>query len=263
MTPEQMKTLQQKTRELKNPALLDIIRKMKAKQPENPTPEEQQTYVEELLKARLIVPVAMGEPDAENPNKLQVQFSHISNEKKERFFMAFTDMETLLKNARDDEKLQLLGLTYNDFAGMLSDPKCAMVGFVINPFTENIICGAPQAQVIKQYITAKKVQSGELTVINELADIPEEVTRPIEKYFDKRGDVKKAYLLSMRKAEKIFRLIIADTNEDVDFKEFSKEFGETILKPMNDEKAPFLVMSFAEDAAKTATKEKVPFYVKI
>lgn len=264
MTTEQMKNLQQKTREIKNPGLLDIIRKMKAKQPEPPTPEENETYINELLKARFIVPVAFGKEDSENPNKFQVQFSHIANKKKEKYFMAFTDMETLLKTAKDDEKLTVLGLTYNDFANMLADPKCSMVGFAVNPFTENIVCGAQQAQVIKQYITAKKVQSGELTVINELTGIPEEVTGTIEKYFDGRGDVKKAYLLGMRKADKHYRLVVVDTEESVtDFPAFAKEFGETILKPLNDERVPFMIMSFAEKAAKQATKEKVPFYVKV
>ena len=178
--------------------------------------------------------------------------------------MAFTDMETLKKSTKENtDKLQLLGVTYNDFATMLSDPKCKMIGFVINPFTENIVCGPNQAQVIGKYITSKKIQSGELSVINELSGIPEEVTRPMEQYFNSRGDVKKAYLLGMRKGNNLSRLIIADVDAESDFAAFAKDFSEKVLKEMNDPKAPFLVMSFAEAAAKKATKEKVPFYVKI
>ena len=266
MTPEQMKLLQQKTRELDNSALLAAIRKLKSS--EKPTPEDQQAYVEELLKARLIVPVAIDEsdPDTQDPsgNKLKVQFSHLANKDNQHFFMAFTDMETLKKSTKENtDKLQLLGVTYNDFATMLSDPKCKMIGFVINPFTENIVCGPNQAQVIGKYITSKKIQSGELSVINELSGIPEEVTRPMEQYFNSRGDVKKAYLLGMRKGNNLSRLIIADVDAESDFAAFAKDFSEKVLKEMNDPKAPFLVMSFAEAAAKKATKEKVPFYVKI
>lgn len=265
MTPEQINTLQQKTRELNNSALLAAIRKLK--ESKTPSPEDQQAYIEELLKARLIVPVTIDENNTdtqdESDNKLKVQFSHLTNKDNQRFFMAFTDMQTLKKSAKDADKMQLIGLTYNDFASMLSDPKCKMMGFAINPFTENIVCGPNQAQVIGKYITSKKIQSGELTVISELEGIPEDVTRPIEQYFDARGDVKKAYLLGMRRGNSINRLIIADISEDVDFAGFAKDFSENVLKEMNDPAVPFMVMPFAEPAAKKATKEKVPFYVKV
>ena len=85
----------------------------------------------------------------------------------------------------------------------------------------------------------------------------------MEQYFNSRGDVKKAYLLGMRKGNNLSRLIIADVDAESDFAAFAKDFSEKVLKEMNDPKAPFLVMSFAEAAAKKATKEKVPFYVKI
>lgn len=264
MTTEQMNVLQQKTRALKNDKLLDIIRKMKAKYPEQPTNEEHTEYVEELIKARLIIPVSFGETDKDDPNKMQVTFSHLTNNKGDKYFMLFTDMETLLKNAKDDEKLKVLGITYNDLVQMLSAPQCNMKGFVINPFTENIVCGPDQGKAINQYITHKKIQSGELTVINELTDIPDDVVKELERHFDSLGCVKKAYMMSMRKADKRYRLIIVDTDETVeDFPEFAKELAQTKLREMNDAEVPYLVMSYAEEAAKRATKEKVPIYVKV
>lgn len=264
MTPEQMKALQQKTREIRNDDLLKIIRQMKAKAPEPPTPEEHVEYVEQLLKARLIVPVSFGEEDKEHPNRLQVQFSHLTNNKKERYFMAFTDMETLLKNAKDDEKLNVLGITYEDFVRMLSEPKSKMTGFAINPFTENIICGPEQGRAIGRYIAQKKVESGELTMINELSEIPDDVLRTLEKGLDRFGNVKKAYLMAMRKGDQRSRLLILDADETVtDFGELAKQFAAEVLKPINDPKCPYLIMSYAEKAATQATKEKVPFYVKV
>ncbi|MCH5325436.1 MAG: enhanced serine sensitivity protein SseB C-terminal domain-containing protein [Eubacterium sp.] len=259
MTDEQKKILRQKTMELKNPELLAAMRELK-KSP-TPPPKVQADYINSLLRARLIVPVAME--DAQEENKLNVKFSHITNKQGKKYFMAFTDIETLKQSSNDVDRMAFLGLTYNDFAKMLSDPKCQMEGFAINPFTENIVIGPQQAHAIKSIVNAQRVKNGELAVITELEDIPEEVTRPLENYFDSRGDVKKAYLMGMRKGEQFNRLIIADVDEGTDFQEFTKDLNEKLLSSTNDEKAPYLVMSFAEETVKHATKEKVPFYVKV
>ena len=42
------------------------------------------------------------------------------------------------------------------------------------------------------------------------------------------------------------------TNSD----DFTKDFTEKVLKDINDEKAPFMIMNFNQPAAKQATKEK-------
>ncbi len=258
MTDEQKKILKQKTMELKNPDLVAAMREMK-KSPK-PEPQVQADYINALLRARLIVPVSMS--DAEEENKLQVKFSHITNNKGQKYFMAFTDIETLKKTRSDVDKMQFLGLTYNDFAKMLSDPKCQMEGFAINPFTENMVLGPKQAQAIHAIITAQRVRNGELAVIEEIAELPEELTRPMESYFESRGDVKKAYLMQLRKGEHINLLIVVDTEEQ-DFEAFRNDFNEKLLNELNDENKPFVVMSFNEEAGKQATHEKVPFYVKI
>ncbi len=258
MTDEQKRILKQKTMALTNPELLAALREIK----KSPKPSAQVTadYINALMKARLIVPVAMT--DAEEENKLQVKFSHVTNNKGQKYFMAFTDIETLKKSRNDIDKMQFLGLTYNDFAGMLSDPKCQMEGFAINPFTENIIIGPQQARAIQGIITSQRVRNGELAVIEEIEDPPEELTRPMESYFEDRGDVKKAYMMELRKGDHVNLLLVVDTEAE-DFEQFRSDFNEKLLNGLNDENKPFVVMSFAEEAGKQATHEKVPFYVKI
>ena len=172
--------------------------------------------------------------------------------------------KTMQKNINDISKICVIAVTYKDLSAMLSQPKCAMKGFVINPFTENIICGPKQAEVIANYIRQKKFNSGELTVINEVTGVPDTVTKPITSYFDSRKDIKKAYIMNMRKVNQLNRLIIVDfEGEDDKFNDFTKDFTEKVLKDINDEKAPFMIMNFNQPAAKQATKEKVPFYVKV
>ena len=266
MTQEQLNKIQEFTKTITNPKLLGIIRRLKqsAEKKTNPTPEDQANYITELVNAKLLAPVAVTAMSGEKDNQIRVQFSSLADPKKDRYFMVFTDYETLRRNIKDSDKVFLLSVTYKDLAGMLSDPACKMTGFVINPFTENIICGPQQAQVIGNFIRQQKFNSGELTVINEVTGVPDEVTSPMSKYFDARRDVKKAYIMNMRKVDRLNRLIIVDFEGDKDaFNDFTKDFTEKVLKDINDEKAPFVIMDFAQDAAKAATKEKVPFYVKV
>ena len=70
--------------------------------------------------------------------------------------------------------------------------------------------------------------------------------------------------MNMRKVNQLNRLIIVDfEGEDDKFNDFTKDFTEKVLKDINYEKAPFMIMNFNQPAAKQATKEKVPFYVKV
>ena len=266
MTQEQLNAIQAKTKKITNHQLLEIVKRLKKASDEkvNPEPEEQAKYIDALMEAKLIAPVTITDMNGETENQIKVQFSSLTNPQKERYFMVFTDIETMRKNIQDTDKIFLIAVTYKDLATMLASPNCAMKGFVINPFTENIICGPQQSVVISRYINQKRFNNGELTVINEVTGVPETVTKPIIKYFDERKDVKKAYIMNMRKVNQLNRLIIVDyEGEDDKFNDFASDFTDKVLKDINDEKAPFMVMNFNQPAAKQATKEKVPFYVKV
>lgn len=266
MTQEQLNAIQEQTKKITNPKLLEVIRKLKkcADENTNATPQDQTGYIENLMTAKLLAPVTITDMTGEKENQIKVQFSSLANPKNERYFMVFTDLETMQKNLKDVDKVFLLAVTYKDLASMLAQPNCAMKGFVINPFTENVICGPDQSLAIAKYVNQKKFNEGELTVINDVKGVPDEVTKPISSYFDNRKDVKKAYIMNMRKVDQLNRLIIVDfEGGDDNFNDFAKDFTDKVLKDINDEKAPFLIMNFNQPAARQATKEKVPFYVKI
>ena len=170
MTQEQLNTIQEQTKKITNPKLLEVMRTLKkcAEEKTNPEPQYQVDYIDNLMEARLLAPVTVTDMSGENENQMKVQFSHLTNPQNEKYFMVFTDMETMQKNINDISKICVIAVTYKDLSAMLSQPKCAMKGFVINPFTENIICGPQQAAVIANYIRQKKFNSGELTVITRL-----------------------------------------------------------------------------------------------
>ena len=229
MTQEQLNAIQEQTKKITNPKLLEVMRTLKkcAEEKTNPEPQYQVDYIDNLMEARLLAPVTVTDMSGENENQMKVQFSHLTNPQNEKYFMVFTDMETMQKNINDISKICVIAVTYKDLSAMLSQPKCAMKGFVINPFTENIICGPKQAEVIANYIRQKKFNSGELTVINEVTGVPDTVTKPITSYFDSRKDIKKAYIMNMRKINQLNRLIIVDfEGEDDKFNDFTKDFTE-------------------------------------
>ncbi|MBQ2798443.1 MAG: enhanced serine sensitivity protein SseB C-terminal domain-containing protein [Ruminiclostridium sp.] len=253
-----MDLLKKKVMAIKNPELLAAMREIKAS--EKPEEGVQKKYVNAIMKASFVVPVAIKSVDADG--KLKMDISHLKNKQGDAYIMAFTDYDTLLKAAKGaSTEPQALGFTYGDLVRMVSEKGCPMKGFAINPFTENIIIGPQQAHAISMLSIQMKVESGEMAVINELPTIPFEITAPIEKYFDKVKTVRKAYLMSLKRADEERRLVIVDLFEGVDFAEFSKAFAEDVLKPMDDEKMPFMVMPITEEAAAISVKEKVPFYV--
>lgn len=252
--------LQKKVKEVKNPELLAVMRELKAT--EKPSEDLQRRYVTEITKAKFVVPVSIKNLD--DNGKMTMEISHLKNKEGKAFFMAFTDYETLMMAAKNNtENLQVIGFTYGDFTRMLSDKSCPMTGIAINPFTENIVIGPQQAHAINVLSIQMKVEKGEMAVINELPDTPFEITTPIEKYFDKVKTVKKAYLMELKRGEETRKLVIVDLKDGVDFQEFSKAFAEEVLKPMEEENEPFMVMPITEEAAAVSVKEKVPFYVAI
>ncbi len=259
MTEYEIATIQEKTRAITNDSLLKLLRELKG----NPKPSQamQEQYCTLVTTARFIVPVKFV--NNADPKKVNIQFSHLTDNKGQRFLMAFTDMATLLQNATDDDKLQVMSFTYADFTKILGTASSQFAGFAINPFTENIIIGPKQAQAINMTITQMRVKKGELAVIGEVEDVPEDISFAVEKYLNNKGTVKKAYYMKMQKGETEYRLIIVDLLPDIDFKEFSEAFKADVLNNFDNPKHPFMLMSLEEEAAKMSTKETVPFYVKV
>jgi hypothetical protein len=258
MAGADLNLLQQKVKAIKNPELLAAMRNLKAT--EKPEEQAQRTYVTAIIKASFVVPVNIKSID-EN-GKMNMEISHLRNKQGDAYIMAFTDYETLKQAAKGAQaEPQVLGFTYNDLVRMITEKGCPMKGFAINPFTENIVIGPQQAHAINMLSIQMKVEKGEMAVINELPTTPFELTAPMEKYFDKVKTVTKAYLMQLKRAGEEQYLVIVDLKEGTDFAEFSKDFAEEVLKPMEEGNKPFMVMPITEQAAAVSVKEKVPFYV--
>lgn len=129
-----------------NPMLAGSIELLKA---EN-TPEHQQLFWNELLKAKLLSPVAIDpvpEPDEEGNAKpapgSKVQFPMLSTKDGRKFFMAFTDRPEMDKWPGAGDDPQFFALSFKEYADLLlhKDAKgnfSPATGFVVNPYGGNI-----------------------------------------------------------------------------------------------------------------------------
>ena len=81
MTQEQLNTIQEQTKKITNPKLLEVMRTLKkcAEKKTNPEPQYQVDYIDNLMEARLLAPVTVTDMSGENENQMKVQFSHLTN----------------------------------------------------------------------------------------------------------------------------------------------------------------------------------------
>lgn len=124
-----------------NPMLIGSIQVMKAE----PTTENKNMFVNELVNAKLLAPVIItpepelndkGEPVLTPENK--IQFPMLTAPDGKHFFMAFTDkME--LKSYKNGEETYTFALTIDDYTHMILTKESQAVGFVLNPYGDNII----------------------------------------------------------------------------------------------------------------------------
>lgn len=124
-----------------NPLLAGAIQLLKAED----TPDHRNMFLNEMIKAKMLTPAIVTpapEADSNGEYKLtqenKLQFPMITAPDGKHFFMAFTDLPEL-KKWKDEETQQFFAATIDDFGGMLLRPDGQAAGFVINPFSENII----------------------------------------------------------------------------------------------------------------------------
>lgn len=148
--------------EIINPALMLAISRMK----EDNNINTQNKMVEEALKAKFLVPCVMKlKPGTETeskrtPGNTIVNFNMIKTTEDEMYFIAFSDMGEL-KKWQDNDKQNVMIMTFDDLAGLVLNAKEKSAGFVLNPVTTNV---AFRRNIIANIVTNrdKAVEEGKL-----------------------------------------------------------------------------------------------------
>ncbi len=147
--------------------LCGCIELMKA----DPTPEHNNMLLSEMMKSNFICPVIITpapQTDAEGKMKMapgsKVQFPMLSASDGKNFFMAFTDKMEYDK-WKHEEGASFFAVNMDEYAGMILRKDAQAAGFVINPYSANIVIpremlGAVMAAKIARIKEAQAKQNG-------------------------------------------------------------------------------------------------------
>lgn len=145
--------------EVHNPALVEAIKAMR----ENFTPATQNNVINIALRCNFLIPAVMEKnqelvADANNKvsfqDKQTAKFLLINHKERGAFFPIFTDAEELAKIDTDKPYEPFL-LRFSDIAS-LTENTPAVVGFVINPYHENLPFTKEMLASIKQTLIKYK-----------------------------------------------------------------------------------------------------------
>lgn len=252
---------------IKNPELVEAIKRMQA---EN-TPENINAMISRVVESKFILPAIVKQiPQAKTTNgntvmsnSTQVQFRLLENNRHEKFFGIFTDIDELTK-WKGTEKAQKVITDFDSVASMVMDPNANVLGFVINPFGNSVTFPKHMVNSIKQqhdYLKRENniLKAGSEIKVGDPAEFPIDMMAALINHFSTEPNVNAAYLRLVEQDEKLSYFIVVD---------FIGDMGETfdaiaeVTKPYLDEKMDISMMPFSMEFARNAVKGIEPFYKK-
>lgn len=128
----------------------------------NLNPDTQSEFINQMIHARFLCP-AIFDPDPEiNPEGAavmeegaKIMLSSLANPKKEMYLVAFTDAKEAREH-KQSENQHTIACTYFDFCTMVLQENSPYAGFVINPFSENIVVSKEIMLNINKNVRFKK-----------------------------------------------------------------------------------------------------------
>lgn len=126
--------------------LVEALRRMKA----DNTPQARGAVIDEtVMRAKFLMPVTIRDK--------AVRFNMVTNSNNQNYFMAFTDWEEMKPCISGPEQKAFI-MTFDDYA-MLEKKSDKTSGFVINPFTANLIF--KKDYILQMYDKKKDMQAEE------------------------------------------------------------------------------------------------------
>ena len=134
-----------------NPELIKAINKAK----EDPNQENSNRMLNEVVRAKLMIPVSMESTiladdkalgDVENAS---ISFELIKANSGAIYYPVFTDIQEMRKCAIEKNQSSMI-VNFDDLAAMLLQPMNAVAGFVINPMGENVCFSVQMIAAMKK-----------------------------------------------------------------------------------------------------------------
>lgn len=194
-----------------NPQLLNAIEEMKKDK------KKEQFFINELFKANFICPAQVQLNNSKKDNMGQITvgegstiaLTSIDDQQGKHFLMAFTDWKELGK-WKQEENIQTLILTCEDYKQILTKEDSPYAGFVINPYSANIVFNKDTLESIRS--NEMLMQAGESVMIGEPKDYPIDMVEKLKQMFKQITDIKSSYLLWMVRNDEMSYLLVIGTN---------------------------------------------------
>ncbi len=139
----------------------DLIISLKIMQG-NLNPDTQTDFINHMLQARFLCPAIFDPAPEINPEGVavlgddaKVMLSSLSNAKEEMYLVAYTDAKEAREH-KQAENQHTVACTYFDFCTMVLQENSPYAGFVINPFSENIVVSREIMLNINKHVRLKK-----------------------------------------------------------------------------------------------------------
>lgn len=242
-----------------NPKLREAMKELKN--------GSEEAFVRELLHAKLLCPalvegmpnVKPGSGPVKVEGKMKMYILNASNNKS--YLMAYTDIEEMHKwRKQEGEQVMIWGLP--QYAGVLLKDECPHAGFVINPFSENVIIKKEFIEKIGRNLRPvnKPIVLGddEEELLTDTSAFPEGLVQALCDYMNQSGDVLRAYLTDMVKEDEQDFLLVVETTENPKY----------LFPCITNAAEPFLgekkmnVVPFGTELAKAVTKDMKPIFIK-
>ena len=253
--------------EIKNPELLEAIEAMQA----DGTPENISKMISRVVEAKFILPAIMKSvPRARTQNgktvmsnATQVQFRLLENNRKERFFGAFTDTDEMFKWNGNENAAKIV-TDFDSLAAMVMDPNANVLGFVINAFGKSVTFPKDMVNQIKQqrdYMRHEQnmLKKGGEVKVGEPEEYPIDMMAALINHFSTEPNVNAAYLRLVEQDGQMSYFVVVDFYGDMEetFKAISD-----VAKPYLDDEFQLSMMPFSMEFARNAVKGIEPFYKK-
>lgn len=238
-----------------NPKLLNAIEEMRKDN------KKEQFFINELYKANFLCPAKVELKNSVKGDKGQltvgegstVALTCIDDSQGKHYLMAFTDWKEIGKWSQE-ENLQTIILTCEDYQIFLTKEDSPYTGFVINPYGANIVINK---EILENICPSEMtIQAGESVIIGLPKDYPADMVEKLKQMFKDIKEIRCAYLLWMTRNNEASYLLVLDAKGNE--KKFFPVVGE-ICKPYL--KGNFIDMvSFSSQFGQRAVENQKPFY---
>lgn len=222
------------------------------------TPENEIELINQIQLAHFLTPMIFEGEIENNVIKKDslMKLKLLTNTSGDTYFMAFTDWAELGKWS--SEKEETLILTYDDLSFMIQDDKVNIKGFVINPFSHNLIITPEIINYFSQRKSEVIIQKKTEVILGVPENYPTEMVEEIISFLHKKKEVDSAYIFLAKyddNSKPNFLIVIDSSNG----KEYFPQVGSIAQKYIGQEDYVDII-PLNSDFGRSSIINATPFY---